>query len=263
MELTIHGARIHYRREGDGMPVILLHAGVADSRMWGAQVEALARQFDVITPDMRGFGGSDLPPGRWSPVGDLLGLVDALHLKPAHLVGCSIGGGVAIDFALQHGERISKLVLVAPGVGGMKHLEEDSALWSEVDAAEKRGDFDALNRAEARLWLDGPTRPEGYVKDPVRSLMLEMNGANFGRDWESAPREELDPPAAERLHEITAPTLVVVGDHDVPPVHRAVDLLMARVPHARKAVIRDAAHLPSLEHPAEFNRIVLDFLVEP
>jgi len=263
MEATIHGARIHYARKGAGMPLIFLHAGVADARMWRSQIDFFSRDFDVIAPDMRGFGGSPLPPEPWSRVEDLLGLVDMLHLKPAHLVGCSMGGSLAIDFALEHGERISKLVLVAPGVGGLKPGEEDSHVWADVEAAEKTGDHDAINRAEARLWLDGPTRPEGYVKDPLRSFMLEMNGSNFDADWDSAPMQELDPPAAQRLHEITAPTLIVVGDHDVPMIYRGVDLVLAKVPHARKVVIHDAAHLPSLEHPDEFNRVVLDFLNEP
>jgi pimeloyl-ACP methyl ester carboxylesterase len=87
-----------------------------------------------------------------------------------------------------------------------------------------------------------------------------MNGGNFESDFKSAPIQHLDPPAAERLHEITAPTLVVVGDEDAPPIFDVVELLMEKVPHARKAVIHDAAHLPNLEHPDEFNRIVLEFL---
>src|SRR6266850_501646 len=95
MDARINGARIHYERDGSGFPVILLHAGVADSRMWAPQVQAFAQLFDVIRPDMRGFGGSELPPGPWDPRADLLGLMDELHLKPAHLVGCSMGGALA------------------------------------------------------------------------------------------------------------------------------------------------------------------------
>jgi pimeloyl-ACP methyl ester carboxylesterase len=262
MEATIHGARIQYQREGEGMPVIFLHAGIADHRMWEPQVTAFARDFEVIAPDMRGFGRSELPPQRWSPVADLLGLVDLLHLKPAHIVGCSIGGGVAIDFAIEHGERISKLVLVGPGVSGAQFGAKYPELFAEADAAEKAGDRRAMLEADARLWLDGPRRRPGYVKDPIRKLFFEMDG-NFDSDWESAPIDEIEPPAAERLHEITARTLVVVGDQDVPPIFDAVELLMEKVPHARKAVIHDAAHLPNLEHPHEFNRIVLDFLLEP
>jgi pimeloyl-ACP methyl ester carboxylesterase len=262
MEATINGARIHYSRAGEGMPVVLLHAGVADHRMWEPQVRELSKQFDVIAPDLRGFGRSELPPQRWSAVADVLGLIDELHLKPVHLVGCSIGGGVAIDFAIEHGERISKLVLVGPGITGIHFGARYPDLFAEGEAAEKAGDHRAIVEADARLWLDGPRRPRGYVKDPIRQLFYEMD-SNFESDWESAPIEHIDPPAAERLHEITAPTLVVVGDEDAPPVFDAVELLMEKVPHARKAVIHDAAHLPNLEHPHEFNRIVLDFLLEP
>jgi pimeloyl-ACP methyl ester carboxylesterase len=263
MDAVVNGARIHYERAGAGVPVILLHAGVADARMWEPQVKAFARHFDVICPDMRGSGRSKLPPQRWTPYEDVRGLVDELHLKPAHIVGCSMGGGIAIDFAIAHSERVSRLVLVGPGIGGGNFGRRYPELWTEIDAAEKAGDLRALNEAEARLWLDGPRRPEGYVKEPLRALFLEMNGGNMDADFESAARDELDPPAIDRLHEITAPTLVVVGDEDAPPIFDAVELLMEKVPHARNAVIHDAAHLPNLEHPEEFNRLVLEFLLEP
>ena len=262
MQATLNGARISYERTGSGIPVIFLHAGIADARMWEPQVAPFAEYFDVLRPDTRGFGKSELPPMRWSPVADLLALMDELHLKPAHLVGCSIGGGIAIDFALAHGERVSKLVLVGPGVGGANFSARYPELFAEVEAAEKSGDQEAINRAEMHLWLDGPRRPHGYVRQPLRDLFLEMNGSNFASDWDSAPRDDLNPPAAERLHEITAPTLVVIGDEDMPAIFDAADLLMEKVPHARKFVIHDAAHLPNMEHPEEFNREVLEFLLE-
>lgn len=229
-------------------------------RMWQPQVAAFAKHFDVIRPDMRGFGTSELPPGRWSPVADLLALVDELHLKPAHLVGCSMGGAVAIDFALMHGERMSKLVLVGPGISGANFGAKYPDLFADAEAAEKAGDHTAIVEADARIWLDGPRRRPGYVKDPIRKLFFEMND-NFDSDWGSAPIDHIAPPAVERLHEITAPTLVVVGDEDAPPVFDAVEVLMEKVQHARKALIHDAAHLPNLEHPAQFNSAVLGFLL--
>jgi 3-oxoadipate enol-lactonase len=262
MEATLNGARIHYERAGEGMPVLMLHAGIADHRMWEPQVRPFAKHFDVICPDMRGFGRSELPPVRWSPVSDLLALMDDLHLKPAHLVGCSLGSTLAIDFALQHSERISKLVLVGPGIGGANFGQKYPELFAEVRAADEAGDLDAVNRAEMHLFLDGPRRPRGYVRQSLRQLFLDMNGSNFQSDFASAPTLDLDPPAVERLQEITAPTLVVVGDEDVPTVFDAVELLMEKVPHARKAAIHDAAHLPNLEHPDQFNSAVLEFLLE-
>jgi 3-oxoadipate enol-lactonase len=263
MDAVINGGTIHYERAGEGLPVIFLHEGVADSRMWEPQVEAFAKHFEVIRPDMRGFGQSSRLDGPWSPVDDLLGLIDDLELKPAHLVGASVGGGIAIDFALEHAERISKLVLVGSAIGGTNFGQKYPDLFKDIRAADEAKDFDSLNRAELRLFLDGPRRPEGYVSNPKwRELFLDMNGKTMYIDWAKSPPRELDPPAAKRLHEISAPTLVVIGDEDIPPVQDGSDLLLEKIPHARKAVIHDAAHLPNLEHPEEFNRIVMEFLLE-
>lgn len=261
MESTLNGARIHYERAGEGMPVIFLHAGVTDSRLWEPQVAEFSKHFDVIRPDMRGFGKSDLPPRPWNARADLLALMDELKLKPAHLVGCSMGGSLALDFALDHPERVSKLVLVDAGVSGQKPDTKYEPLWADVEAADQAGDHVALNQAEAHLWLDGPYRPKGYVRQELRDLFLDMNGANMDNDWASAPNEHLEPPAIERLSEVTARTLVVVGDKDLEPMLHTADLLASSIKGARKVVIHDAAHLPSLEHPEEFNRVVLDFLL--
>lgn len=262
MQTTINGARIHYERAGSGFPLIFLHAGIADSRMWDPQVAAFSEHFDVIRPDSRGFGQSELPAMRWSPVADVLALIDELHLKPVHLVGCSMGGAVAIDFAIQHPERVSKLVLVGTAISGANFGKKYPDLWTEVKAADEAGDLKAVNQAEMHLFLDGPKRPRGYVKQPLRDLFLDMNGGSLNSDWETAPTDDLKPPAVERLGEVTAPTLIVMGDKDVPTIYDAADLLMKSLPHVKKAVINDAAHLPNLEHPDEFNKLVLEFLFE-
>ena len=260
MKADINGARIRYLREGAGFPVLMLHAAIADSRMWLPQMDEFAKRFDLVCPDTRGFGDSELPPSRWSPVGDVIALMDDLALKPAHVIGCSMGGRIAIDMALDHPARVSKLVLVAPGVSGANFSKKYPDVFAEVRAADEAKDFEALNEAEARLFLDGPRRPHGHVGGKVRELFLDMNGRKFQSDFESAPTDDLDPPAIGRLNEITAPTLVVIGDEDVPNVLDNVELLMDSIKGVRKAVIHDAAHLPNLEHPEEFNRIVLEFL---
>ncbi len=261
MQLEVNGARIHYERSGSGFPVIFLHAGIADSRMWEPQVAAFGEHFDVVRPEERGFGKSELPAMRWSARGDLLQLMDSLGLKPAHLVGCSMGASLAIDFALDHPERVSKLVLVGPGISGANFGKKYPDLWADVKAADEARDLGALNQAEMKLFLAGPRRPLESVDERLRALFLDMNATSMGSDFDSAPTDDLDPPAVERLGEISAPTLVVVGDEDVAPVLDATELLMEQVRSARKAVIQDAAHLPNLEHPEEFNRVVLDFLL--
>src|SRR2546422_10537537 len=117
----------------------MLHAGVADSRMWQPQVDDFAKHFDVIRPDMRGFGDSELPAGSWAPRDDLLGLMGQLRLKPAHLVGCSMGGSLAIDFAIDHPERVSKLVLVGGGGGGGQQDPPPDGPYARGKAADQPG----------------------------------------------------------------------------------------------------------------------------
>ena len=261
MHIVLNGARIHYERAGSGMPVIMLHAGVADQRMWEPQVSAFAEKFEVIRPDRRGFGLSDLPAEPWSPVDDLLALMDHLSLKPAHLVGCSVGAMLAIDFALDHPERVSKLVLVGPGISGGNFGQKHPELWADVKAADDARDLPAINQAEMKLWLAGPRRSIDQMAPELRRLFLDMNGTSLKNDFDSAPEKDIEPPAIDRLGEISAPALVVVGDEDAAPIFDATDVLMRKVKGARKAVIHDAAHLPNLEHPEEFIRIVLDFLL--
>jgi pimeloyl-ACP methyl ester carboxylesterase len=261
MEVELNGARIHYRRSGAGYPVVFLHAGVADSRMWEPQASGLGKHFDVIAPDMRGYGKSELPAMSWSPIADVLALMDALHIREApHVVGCSIGGGLAIDFALEHPDRVSKLVLVGAGVSGQPYDDKYDSLFTEVNAAEESKDLDVLNEAEMKLWLVGSGRTPGQVDQRLRDLFLDMNGISLKADFTSAPTRKLDPPAFGRLAEIKAPTLVVVGDEDLSEIQDTAELLVSKIPGARKAVIHDAAHLPNLEHPEKFNRLVLDFL---
>jgi 3-oxoadipate enol-lactonase len=229
--------------------------------MWEPQALGLAEHFDVITPDMRGHGESELPPEEWSPTADILALMDALGLRDApHLVGCSIGGRTAIDFTLEHPDRVSKLVLVGAGVSGDRSDDEPSQVYSEVAAAAKANDLVALNEAEMKLWLVGPGRSRAHVDKRLRDLFLDMNGRVLQSDFDNAPMQKAEPPAVQRLGEIKAPTLVVVGDHDLPDIHKTAGLLTSRINGARMVILPDAAHLPNLEHPEEFNRLLLDFL---
>ena len=260
MEVTLNGARIHYERSGTGFPVLFIHAGIADSRMWEPQARAFARHFDMVRPDLRGFGDTALPPAPYSGIADLSALLDHLHIDRAHVVGCSMGGTLALDLALEHPQRVARLVLVAAGVSGSNLGAADAALFTEVEEADKAGDMDAVNRAEVRLWVDGPRRREGSAPATVRALVLDMNGRSLHTDWASAESQPIGRPAIGRLREIAAPTLVIAGDQDLPHCLANADLITSKVPGARKVIIKDAAHLPSLERPEEFNRVVLDFL---
>ena len=258
----VNGTRLYYEVAGEGHPLVLIHAGIADSRMWDDQLDVFAQRYRVIRYDLRGFGRSEVSPGPYTLRDDLLGLLRFLGVERTYLVGVSIGGGLAIDFTLEHPEMVDALIPVAAGVGGLPRSEEDNAPFDEVEAAIKAGDLARANELEIGLWVVGTRRTADQVDARVRQRALEMNGDSFARlaENEQAQPQPLDPPAYGRLGEIYAPTLVIVGDEDLPEVMRAADALAANIAGARKVVMHGAAHLPNMEHPAEFNRLVLDFL---
>jgi 3-oxoadipate enol-lactonase len=257
----VNGARIYYEVAGEGDPLVLVHAGIADSRMWEDQFMAFAHRYRVIRHDMRGFGMTAMVEGPFSHHEDLRALLDSLDVERAHLVGCSMGGGAVLDFALEYPDRVGNLVLVGSAVGGFGPDFDPPKEWDEIVAADEAGDLERVSELEVRIWVDGPGRSPGEVGAPVRDLVREMNlialrneAAELGEEWEP------EPPAADRLPDIQAPTLLIVGDEDQPRVFAAADLLEKELPNTRKVVMHGTAHLPNMERPEEFNRIVLDFL---
>lgn len=262
--LEVRSGQAHLKGEvvGQGEAVVFLHAGVADRRMWRGQVPALVGTHRVVTYDRRGFGETRPVDEGSSHTRDLLAVLGATQADRVTLVGCSQGGRVALDFTLAHPERVEGLVLVAPSVGGAPVPETFppgvEALLEELEAAEESGDLDRLNRVEARVWLDGVLGEEGRVSGEARELFLDMNGiALRGADIGD---EEPAPPAWPRLGEITVPTWVVCGDLDFPHVQERCARLGEVVSGARSVVLEGTAHLPSLEQPGAFNRLLLGAL---
>ncbi len=245
-----------------GMPVLFLHANVADSRMWQSQWDLLAATHPVASYDRRGFGESrTLHPRPHSNVADLWAVMDALGYGRAVLVGCSLGGRIAIDAALARPERVGGLLLVAPGVSGAppaQYGDPVKALMDAISAAEARGDLDAKNELQARLWLDGPLSPSHRVGGEARGLFLSMNGAALRAASPGAASEE--PSAWERVEAIRVPTLVLWGDLDLPHLQERSELLARRIPAAQGLVLAGTAHLPPLEAPRQFNPVLARYL---
>jgi pimeloyl-ACP methyl ester carboxylesterase len=257
----VNGARIHYEVAGEGEPLVLVHAGIADSRMWEGQIPAFAERYKVVRYDLRGFGKTEMVEGPFSHHEDLRGLLDFLDIQRTHLVGCSMGGGAVLDFALEYPEMVGDLVLVGSAIGGFRPDFDHPKEWDELVAADGAGDLERISELEVMMWVDGPARSPEEVPAPIRALVYEMNlialkteAAELGEEWEP------EPPAADRLHNIHAPTLLMVGDEDQPRVFAAADLLEKELPNRRKVVMHGTAHLPNMERPEEFNRLVLDFL---
>jgi pimeloyl-ACP methyl ester carboxylesterase len=257
----VNGASLYYDVAGNGEPLVLVHAGIADRRMWDGQLETFAERYRVIRYDMRGCGRSEAPTGTsFSHHDDLRGLLDVLGIQRAILVGCSIGARTAIDFALAHPERVRALALVCPSVSGFESDEEPPEEWDELVAADEAGDLERVSELEVRIWVDGPYRSPEEVDPAVRDLVREMNLIALRNEPDLGEERPAEPPAANRLAEIRAPALAVAGALDRPEVVARAELLAASIPRAQKVVIDETAHVPGMERPEELNRVVLGFL---
>lgn len=248
-----------YDVAGSGPAVLLLHAGLGDRTMWDAQVPALAEEFTVIRVDARGFGETRQPPVTYSPVADALAVLDHLGVQRAHVVGVSMGSQTAIELAVAAPERVASLVAVAARTG-VPVSPELRAGWDHVDELVEAGDIPGAVEYELRMWIDGPQRAPEMIAPAFRERVREMNGALFLRDDVDGQETALDPPASERLGDITAPTLLIHGDQDVADVQQAGPLLATAIRDARLEIMANTSHLPQLEDSARFNAILLSFL---
>jgi pimeloyl-ACP methyl ester carboxylesterase len=254
-----------FRQGAGGSPtVVFLHAGIADHRSWTGVMELLSPEVDALSYDRRGFGTTFCVAEEHSQIADLLAVLDALDGGPVVLVGNSMGGLIALDTALAHPHRIAALVLVAPAVTGAPRVDEarigvaEREIWEQIEAAHAAGALHALNLAEIRLWLDGPSAPEGRVSGAERELALDMN--RIALHAESPGYEPAPPDAWSRLSQINCPTLVVVGDLDLTHQQERSRAVAAAIPGATLVVLDGAAHLPVLEQPEAFTALLRQFL---
>jgi pimeloyl-ACP methyl ester carboxylesterase len=260
--VDVLGAQIYVEQRGTGRDIVLVHAGVADSSMWDSQIDAFSKHARVTRYDLRGFGRSTLPPMPYAHHDDLAAVVDHLRIDHAIVIGASFGGTVATAFALTTPDKVDALILVNSRVGSESVSPDLRAAWDRVEAAEEAGDIDLAVEIESQMWVDGPFRTPAEVDPIVRERVRAMNSALFARasEQEAAEERKLDPSPTGRIGEIRVPTLAIVGDLDFPDIMTSADTLVTAIPGAKKATIPGAAHLPSMEKPDEFNRIVGEFI---
>jgi len=245
---------LHVEHAGAGPAVVLIHAGVADSRMWDPQWAAWQTRFALTRLDLRGFGRSDRPVGSFSHAGDVLGLLDAAGIDRALVVGASFGGLVALDLAVSHPEHVAALVLADAPLPGYAWSAEMRGFFAAEDAALAAGDLDAATDLNVDFWV-------GSASDPVRAAIREQQLNAFRVQSDDAADDSLltdDLPGA--LASLAVPSLVLAGEHDKADFRAIADHLAATLPDARRATIGGAGHLPSLERPEAFDEVVLPFL---
>ena len=262
LEIKVGDAVLTGIDDGDGLPVVFLHAGVCDHRMWLNQVDAVARAgYRGIAYDRRGFGGASSPDEPFRHLDDLTAVLDNLELDAAVLVGCSMGGGLAIDFALALPDRVLGLVPVGTAITGADAVfsandeEVEMRLWE----IEKRGSIEEQLPADAWAWLDGPRSAEGRVGGALRELFLDMDRTALTKGRELV-KQTRPPSAKDRVGEITEPALLVVGDLDFNYIIDRHEQLSEDLPNAFGVILENTAHLPNFERPDLFNPLLLEFL---
>ncbi|HYL57558.1 MAG TPA: alpha/beta fold hydrolase [Candidatus Acidoferrales bacterium] len=254
------GTGLYFETVGDGDALVFVHAGVSDRRMWDAQFEFFASRHRVIRYDLRGFGKSKMGEGPYSLREDLRSVLAFLGVEKAALVGCSMGGAAAIDFALTWPAMVSALVPVAAGISGFEWSADSISHWTRMMKLVQERDVEQAREIDARYWIDGPSRDAARVDTAYRERARKIHGENFDLQRFARPEQELKPPALQRLGDISCPTLVVVGDSDTPDLIKLAKRLAAEIRGAKIAMIENAAHLPSMEHPGKFNELLQQFL---
>ncbi len=254
----VNGAKLYYEQMGDGHPMILIHGFSVNTRMWDDQFENFAKYYKVVRYDVRGFGKSSIPEEPYSHSKDLSSLMEFLAIDKAYLIGLSMGGGIAIDFTVEYPEKVDALIPVDMALSGYKWSDEfvQRSFVKYPSIARNEGVSEAIQE-----WLDDPLFAPALKNSPVGKKLKDIVSSYSGFHLLNPdPQIQMEPPAIERLSEIRVPTLIVLGELDTPDFHLIADTLVSRIKGAKRIVIPDAGHIINMEKPAEFNKIVLDFL---
>jgi pimeloyl-ACP methyl ester carboxylesterase len=258
MTLDVPGGKIVYEEAGRGRPIVLLHAAIADRRMWDREFSEIGKDHHVVRYEARGYGGSTPATSEFYPVRDLVALLDHLHLERPLVVGASMGGAVALDLVLAHPQRVGGLLLIAPGYSGMDYdhvpggkatFERDERLSKAAVDAWNAGHLDESTEFLRQLWASALT---GSSLDLFRTMVRDNAKEVFGeRSGQFAKRE--GGPAAARLQEIRAPTHILVGDRDNPAMPHCANFLARGIAGARVQLVPGADHLLNLSRPDAFD----------
>jgi 3-oxoadipate enol-lactonase len=235
---------------GGGPPLVLLHPGIGDSRIWEPVLPALTAPCRVIRYDARGFGRSPAPAVTFSLLGDLITVLDYFGLDRVAIVGCSQGGGSALGLAVEYPARVSALVLLCPGIPGYPWPEPDDELGAEYERALLAGDVEALAGLMQRVWA---------AAGPTPAVMEQLRSAARA-EISSGDLQQPDPPVFDRLGEVAVPTSLLVGDADFAPLIEADRQAAARIPGCELTVAPGMDHLPPLREPDLVLRIIMSTL---
>lgn len=253
-----NGIYLYCEESGSGPVVVLIHGFTLDTRMWDAQFLPLAQHFRVVRYDLRGFGRSDVPTeAPYSHVDDLRGLLDRLQIERAALVGLSKGGAVALDFALTYPERTGALALIDTVLGGFPWSAEGSARNGLVWQRAQEGGIPAAKESWLTHPLFAPALRQPVVAERLRQIIDDYSGWHF---INPNPEQGIEPPAAERLSELTMPVLALVGEFDLPDFLQITEMIGQQIPHTHTCILAGVGHMANMEAPVAVTQALIDFL---
>jgi len=249
---AVNGTQLYYEAAGSGEPLIMAHGLSLDTRMWDAQFAVFAQRYRVVCYDVRGYGRSAPPDDApYSRPDDQMALMAHLGIARAHVLGLSMGGMLAVDFALEYPQATHTLIAVDSALSGYRWSDDWRARWQAMEAT---GDAEAAKRLWLAHPLFAPANAQPAVAAALAQMVADYSGYHLLRDDGARAGH-----AFRRLEELQMPVLVVLGERDLPDFHTIADRLAVRA-HARAVVIPGAGHMSPMEAPDAFNRIVLEFL---
>ncbi|HZZ70064.1 MAG TPA: alpha/beta hydrolase [Phenylobacterium sp.] len=255
--VDVDGGQIYYETCGSGpQAIVLIHDGVVNSASFDEMWPILCKDFRVVRYDRRGYGKSPAAKAPYSPQGDLATVMAAAKMDHASLVGFSFGGGLAVSYTIQHPEQVDRLVISGPSLNGFQPTKAFSKAITHIMLPMIISNFDAVaDNAAKSGWVMAPghdaakAKALAIFKVSPQDLRHQMKDPIKG--WSS------DLP---HMGEIKAPTLILIGDHDIGDNQAAAGAAQALIPGSRRETIEDAGHLMQLEHPREIAEIIADFV---
>lgn len=255
--LRINDAQIYYEQAGAGDCIILIHGFAMDTRGWDRQFNVFSEHYRVVRYDLRGFGQSDLPKAQYSTLDDLHAMMDQLGIEKACIVGISLGGSLAVEFALTYPERITGLVLAGSTLRGYPFSDDYIKEFLHYRKIARR---EGIAVAQSEM-LDNPllesiTRTPALLA-PIKDMIRDYSGFHW---LKHDPHRVFYPPVMVRLSEVTCPVQIIVGQRDIPDIRAIAERLGSEIKQARKIMIPDIGHMVNMEATEQFNQIVLDFM---
>ncbi|MCM3216691.1 alpha/beta hydrolase [Niallia taxi] len=253
------GANIYFQTKGTGENLLLLHAGIADSRMWDKEFHLFSEKYRVVSLDLPGFGSSEFTGGSYSYSNIINELLTYLDINSTHILAASFGAKIAIDFYLDTPEKCLSLALLSPALSGW----EDSSYIQEYEEEEEKllheGKLEETAQFNYETWILRNRDPKD-IKSDVKKLVIDMQIKALTKPEPEYPCEEMGiEDNILKIKDIQAPVLIINGKYDVQDFHGISELIGKELPSSKRITIPDAAHLANLESPDLFYELVSEF----